>query len=105
MEYEFSSENFGTEVLQSELPVLVDFFADWCAPCKMMAPALEELAKQYEGRLKVGKLDIGAHQQTAEQYKVRNIPTFLFFKNGEVVDKLVGADKKELEKKCSVITG
>ena len=103
MEHEFSSENFEAEVLESELPVLVDFFADWCVPCKMMAPVVEELAKQYDGKIKVGKLDVGADQQTAELYKVRNIPTFLFFKNGEVVDKLVGADKKELEKKCSIL--
>ncbi|NLL79730.1 MAG: thioredoxin [Clostridiales bacterium] len=100
MAYHFNAENFEAEVLKSELPVLVDFFADWCGPCKMIAPVIEALAEEYDGKIKIGKLDAGENQQLALGYGVRNVPAFLFFQNGEIVDRLIGADKKQLEEKC-----
>ena len=75
MEYKFTSANFETEVLKSELPVLVDFFADWCGPCKMMAPIVESLAESYEGKVKVGKLNIDDEMEIAQRYRVMSIPT------------------------------
>lgn len=104
MEYQLNAENFEKEVLQSELPVLVDFYADWCGPCKMIAPAVKELAEQYDGKIKVCKLNVTGNEQIAARYSVMNIPNFVFIKNGEVVDRLIGADKKELERKCQLLT-
>lgn len=86
----FDSTNFQSEVLESELPVLVDFYADWCGPCKMMAPLVEKMAVQYEGKMKIGKLDVEESMDIAQRYRVMNIPTFIFFKNGEVVETHVG---------------
>lgn len=103
MEAVWNSETFETEVKNADLPVLVDFFADWCAPCQMMAPVVERLAEQYEGKLRVGKVNVDAAQDIAQQYKIRSIPTFLFFRGGEVVDRLIGADPKELENKCAAL--
>lgn len=91
MEYTFTTQNFEEEVLKSELPVLVDFYADWCMPCKMMAPVVEELAEKMEGRLKVGKCDVGENMPLSQKYKVVNIPAFKIFKNGEVVADIIGA--------------
>ncbi|MBQ6733686.1 MAG: thioredoxin [Lachnospiraceae bacterium] len=87
----FTSENFDTEVLQSDLPVLVDFYADWCGPCKMMSPMVDEIAQKQEGKLKVGKLNVDDAQDIATRYAVMSIPTFIFFKGGEAVHKVVGA--------------
>jgi thioredoxin 1 len=92
---EVTDANFTDEVLNSTVPVLVDFWAEWCGPCKMIAPAVVELAKEYEGRAKVVKLDVDSNYQTAGAYDVRSIPTLLFFKNGKVVDKIVGAVPKQ----------
>lgn len=104
MEYKFTSANFETEVLKSELPVLVDFFADWCGPCKMMAPIVESLAENYEGKVKVGKLNIDDEMEIAQRYRVMSIPTFIIFKDGEAVDVSVGAmSKEDLEKKLQKI--
>ncbi len=85
---------FESEVLKSETPVLVDFWAVWCGPCKAIAPAVDELAKEYKGKLKVAKMDIDHHQQTPQKYGIRSIPTLLLFKGGRVVDTIVGAVPK-----------
>ncbi len=95
MEYTFTSENFEEEVLKSDVPVLVDMFATWCGPCKMMAPVVAQLAKEYKGSVKVGKLDIDQNVDIVAQYKIMSVPTFLVIKDGEVVKKLIGAVSKE----------
>ena len=98
MEKIFTENNFTEEVLQSDKPVLVDFYADWCNPCKMMAPVVEEIAKEYEGKVVVGKLNIDDAQKLAFKYKVMSIPTMILFKNGEVAGRIVGVvSKSELE--------
>lgn len=100
MEYKFTSADFEKEVLQSDKPVLVDFFADWCGPCKMMAPVVEQLAEKLEGKAKVGKLNIDENMDIAEKYRVMNIPTFLIFKDGQEKERIVGAvSKNELKNK------
>lgn len=86
--------NFESEVLQSDVPVLVDFYADWCGPCKMIGPVVEQLAGEYEGKAKIVKLDVDANQATAQNYRVMSIPTLLVFKGGQVVDTIVGAVPK-----------
>lgn len=92
-----TSENFEKEVLNSEVPVLVDFFATWCGPCKMMSPVVEELAKEMEGKAKVYKVDTDEEQNLAIKYGIMSIPTFIVFKNGEPVGKAIGMrDKEEL---------
>ena len=88
---EVSDANFDQEVLQSEQPVMVDFWAVWCGPCKQLAPTVDALADQYKGKLKVAKMDIDHHQIVPQQYGVRSIPTLLIFKGGKVVGQLVGA--------------
>lgn len=87
--------NFDQEVLKSEIPVLVDFWAEWCYPCKMVAPVVEEISKEYAGKIKVGKLDTDQNQYTAMQYGISGIPTLLIFQNGEIVDRIVGAVPKQ----------
>lgn len=100
MEYKFTSGNFEKEVLESDVPVLVDFYADWCGPCKMMAPVVEQLAGALEGRVRVGKLNIDENMDIAGKYRVMNIPTFLIFKNGQEQERIVGAvSQNELRKK------
>lgn len=88
---EVNSANFRREVLESDLPVMVDFWAEWCVPCRMIAPIVERLAERYAGRLKVAKLDVDKNQDLAIEYQVMSIPTLLFFKNGQEVDRLIGA--------------
>jgi thioredoxin 1 len=85
---------FKAEVLDSQTPVMVDFWATWCAPCRAIAPTLEELATQYKGKLKIAKVDVDENQQVAQQYGIRSIPTLLVFKGGKVVEQLVGAAPK-----------
>ncbi|MFA0759606.1 MAG: hypothetical protein PVTTEEND_000688 [Candidatus Fervidibacter sp.] len=85
------SINFKREVLESDIPVMVDFWAEWCVPCRMIAPIVERLAQRYAGRLKVVKLDVDKNQDLAIQYQVMSIPTLLFFKNGQPVDRIIGA--------------
>jgi thioredoxin 1 len=87
----FSDTSFDTEVLQSDVPVLVDFWAEWCGPCKMMAPTVDQIATEFSGRLKVGKLDVDENGGTAMRYNIRGIPTLLLFKDGRVVEQRVGA--------------
>ena len=94
MDYSLNSQNFEQEVLKSSIPVLVDFSADWCGPCKMMAPVVDELADMYEGEMKVGKINVDQSPDIAQKYNVMSIPMFAFFKNGEVVETAVGALNK-----------
>ncbi len=94
MAMQLTDAEFEKEVLQSDVPVLVDFWAEWCGPCRMIGPIIDELSAEYEGKAKMVKMDIDANPETPVQYGVRNIPTVLFFKNGEVVDKQVGAVPK-----------
>jgi len=100
MAFIFTDENFEQEALQSEQLVVVDFYADWCGPCKMMAPVVEELAEGYNGQVKIGKLNVDNSPATAANYKVMTIPTIVFIKNGNVVESIVGVvSKAQLEEK------
>ena len=95
MEYTFTVANFEEEVLNSPLPVLVDFYADWCNPCKMMAPTVAKLAEAYEGKVKVGKINVDEQAALAAKYKVMSIPTLIVFQKGEVYRKSVGVISEE----------
>lgn len=94
MAHKFTDDNFEAEVLNNNGLALVDFYADWCGPCKMMAPIIDQLAEEYEGTVKVGKLNVDDSPATSSKYKVMSIPTLLFIKNGEVVDTVVGVVSK-----------
>ena len=94
-----SDSDFVQEVLESDTPVLVDFWADWCAPCKMVAPLIDELANEYDGKIKFTKVDVDNNPETAMKYGIRSIPTLLVFKDGNPIDQLVGALPKAVIKK------
>jgi len=89
-----TDDNFEDEVLKSDKPVLIDFWATWCGPCRMIAPIVEEMAVEYEDKAKIGKLDVDSNQQTSIKYGVRSIPTLLLFKNGELKETIIGAVRK-----------
>ncbi len=91
-----NDDNFEQEVIQSNIPVLIDFWAEWCMPCKMIEPIVDELAQQYQGKLKVGKLDVDNNPQVSMKYGIRSIPTLLIFKNGQPVDQIIGAVPKKI---------
>lgn len=96
----FTSANFDAEVLGSSVPVVVDFFATWCGPCKMMAPVMDQMVEEYGDKVKIGKLDVDESGDIAARYGVMNIPTIILFKNGEAVSKLIGLQNKNSMKKA-----
>jgi thioredoxin 1 len=103
---EFTDATFDKDVLQSDQPVLVDFWAEWCGPCRQMTPTIDALASEYSGRVKVGKLNVDHNNQTAARYQVRGIPTLLLFKGGKVVEQMVGArSKADVQKVIDVHAG
>ncbi|MGL5675754.1 MAG: thioredoxin [Cellulosilyticaceae bacterium] len=102
MAFQFTDANFAEEALQSNIPVVVDFYADWCGPCKMMSPIIDELSVQYEGKAKIGKVNTDENRGIASKYNIMSIPTILVIKGGEVVDTIVGAlPKAVLEEKIN----
>ena len=104
MELKITDSNFEAEVKESSIPVLVDFYTDWCGPCKMMAPLVKELAESYSGKCKIGKCNTDENPELSGRFKIMSIPTFLFFKNGELVETAIGAiPKNELEEKIKQV--
>ncbi len=93
--FEFTDDNFDADVIKSEVPVLVDFWAEWCQPCHMIAPTIEELAGEYDGKLKVGKVDTDSNREVSIKYGISAIPTIILFQGGEVVKKFVGLTSKD----------
>ena len=96
MEIKLTDQNFEEEVEKSKLPVLVDFWAVWCGPCQMMGPIIEELAEKFEGKMKIGKLNVDENPNVAQKYEILGIPSLKFFKNGEIVDEITGLQPKEV---------
>ena len=103
MEVQITNENFAS-LKNGQLPFVIDFWATWCGPCRMLAPIIAELAKEYEGKIVVGKCDVEENEDLAQEFGIRNIPTVLFFKGGEIVDKVVGAvSKAKLDEKFQAL--
>ena len=103
-ELQLTDTSFDSEVVKSETPVLVDFWAPWCGPCRMLSPVVDELSKEYNGKIKVGKLNTDDNTQVANRYRISAIPTLLFFKSGKVVDQLVGVHPKpEIKKRLDAL--
>ena len=101
---ELNDTNFEQEVLKSDVPVLVDFWAEWCAPCRIIAPLIDELAEQFSGKIKIAKMDVDQNPQSSMNYGIRSIPTLLFFKDGKPVDQLLGAvPKNQIEEKITAL--
>lgn len=104
MSFKFTDANFQKEALESNIPVIVDFYADWCGPCKMMAPIIDQLATEYEGKVKIGKVNTDENRAIASKYNIMSIPTIIFIKDGEVVETTVGAlPKQVLEQKIATL--
>ncbi len=91
---EVTDENFETEIMNSDIPALVDFWAEWCGPCRMVSPVVEELANDYKGKVKVAKMDVDKNRETPTRFGIRNIPTLIFFKGGEVTQTIIGVQPK-----------
>ncbi|MFC1867429.1 thioredoxin [Thermodesulfobacteriota bacterium] len=91
---EVSDESFDSEIMNSDTPAMVDFWAEWCGPCKMVGPVVEELAGEYKGKIKIAKMDVDQNRQTPTRFGIRNIPTLILFKGGEVVNTIIGAQPK-----------
>jgi thioredoxin 1 len=105
-EVELTNANFEEEVIKSEVPVLVDFWAEWCGPCKMVGPVVEEIAGEYAGKIKVGKVNVDSNSDTAAKYMIRSIPTLLIFNQGQMVEQIVGAvGKSDITAKLAPLVG
>jgi thioredoxin len=92
--FQVTDDNFEAEIMKSDLPAMVDFWAEWCGPCRMVGPVVEELANQYKGKVKIGKMDVDKNRQTPAKFAIRNIPTLILFKDGQVAQTIVGAQPK-----------
>ncbi len=91
---EVTDDNFEAEIVKSDIPVMVDFWAEWCGPCKMVGPVVEELSKEYAGKIKIGKMDVDKNRETPAKFGIRSIPTLMLFKNGELAQTIIGAQPK-----------
>jgi len=98
MEYRFNENNFADEVIKSDIPVMIDFYAEWCGPCRMMSPIVEQFAKDYDGKIKIGKINVDEESDLAMRFGVQSIPSFIFVKDGKVIDRITGALPKPVLK-------
>ena len=98
MEYRFNENNFADEVIKSDIPVMIDFYAEWCGPCRMMSPIVEQFAKDYDGKIKIGKINVDEESDLAMRFGVQSIPSFIFVKDGKVIDRITGALPKPILK-------
>ncbi|MFA4029169.1 MAG: hypothetical protein GDYSWBUE_001885 [Candidatus Fervidibacterota bacterium] len=106
MALELTADNFDSEILQSNLPAMVDFWAPWCGPCRLMSPIVESIAERYQGKVKVAKVNVDENPQLAVRYSIMSIPTLLFFRNGQVVDKVIGlVPEHEIEERLNKLLG